>query len=89
MLRNFRRPSDLREGSAQSRPVARQDRSQEATSEQPISRTIRPEDGNDAWKGSIQRLEDRLGEMAKAKNPLQRTFVQGTPFVQAIVAVKV
>ena len=23
--------------------------------------------------------------MAKAKNPLQRTFIRGTPFVQAIV----
>ena len=83
--RSFRPPSGLREGSAQSRPATRRDRSQEATSEQSIARTKQPEEGNEAWKGSIQRLEDRLGEMVKERNPLQRTFVQGTPFVQAIV----
>jgi len=30
-------------------------------------------------------LEDWLGETVKAKNPLQISFVKGSPFVQAIV----
>lgn len=38
-----------------------------------------------SWKGFMQRLEDRLGEMAKTKNPLQRSFVKGYPFIQIIV----
>jgi len=43
----------------------------------------KPEDHS--WKRSIQRLEDRLGEMSKTKNPLQISFMNGYPFIPTIV----
>ena len=36
-------------------------------------------------ESSIHRLEDKLGEIAKTRNPLQRSFVKGSLFVKEIM----
>ena len=37
------------------------------------------------WNDSIQRLEEKIGDIIKSRDPLQRGYSEGSPFVARIV----
>ena len=37
------------------------------------------------WNDSIQRLEEKIGDLIKSRDPLQRGYSEGSPFVARIV----